>query len=87
MDEYIQKEIYFQGCQFREHSVVIESDRDRAILTLAQIAADGNCLYEAPPTKTQNHGYSEPRWIGISLMPTKCRHGLLPLLHSEGKYV
>ncbi|XP_055915640.1 SANT and BTB domain regulator of class switch recombination [Eupeodes corollae] len=74
------------GCQFREHSVLIENDRDRAILTLLQIASEGGNLFESPPAKLREEVSSnlmEPRWIGLCLMPTKCRPGLLPILSIE----
>ncbi|XP_055375904.1 SANT and BTB domain regulator of class switch recombination, partial [Condylostylus longicornis] len=80
------------GCQFREHSVLVESDRDRAVLALAQIAAEGGCLTESPKMKTATQcGVAyEPIWTGISLMPTKCRQGLLPVVHvdeSNSKFI
>ncbi|XP_055844997.1 SANT and BTB domain regulator of class switch recombination isoform X2 [Episyrphus balteatus] len=74
------------GCQFREHSVLIENDRDRAILNLLQIASEGGNLFETPPTKLReevSNNLMEPRWIGLCLMPTKCRPGLLPILSTE----
>lgn len=79
------------GCQHREHTVQIETDRDRAILKLAQLAADeGGCLYEAPPTALGGasrvvSSTAEPWWQGIALTPNRDRQGLLPTLNCDGK--
>lgn len=57
----------------------ILNDKDRAILKLAQVAAEGNCLYESPPSKLLKASVlNETWWNGIILTPTKDRPGLLP---------
>lgn len=70
------------GCEEREHSIQIETDRDRAVLQLSQIAAEGGCLFEAPPSKSNNNSM-EPWWTGIAILPHRSRLGLLPCLHNE----
>lgn len=73
------------GCQFREHTVQIETDRDRAILKLAQLVDEGGCLYELPPPpRPQSSGAVDPWWNGIALTPNRDRQGLLPTLNLEG---
>ena len=63
----------------------METDRDKAILMLTQIAGEGGALFENPPPRAPQNSYSnyEPRWSGMCLMPTKCRQGLLPALHVD----
>lgn len=76
----------FKGCQYREHTVQILNDRDRAILKLAQVAAEGNCLYEPPPSKLLKASVlNETWWNGIILTPSKDRPGLLPPIVLAGK--
>lgn len=71
--------VCLKGCQYREHTVQILNDRDRAILKLAQVAAEGNCLYEPPPNKLLKANIlNETWWNGIILTPSKDRPGLLP---------
>lgn len=78
-----------KGCQYREHTVQIFNDRDRAILKLSQIAADGGCLYEPAPVKIPNVGANatpyEPWWNELVLLPQRDRQGLLPTFTVEGK--
>ncbi|XP_055701807.1 SANT and BTB domain regulator of class switch recombination [Phlebotomus papatasi] len=70
------------GCQYREHTVQIENDRDRSILQLAQVAAEGGCLFDVALVK--NHPQNgEPWWTGIALLPHRSRQGLLPTLHVD----
>ncbi|KAM7358569.1 uncharacterized protein ACRADG_003498 isoform 1-T3 [Cochliomyia hominivorax] len=74
------------GCQFREHSVLVETDRERSILSIVQLAIEGNALGTTPPHRlheTLINGDVEPRWMGISLMPQRCRQGLLPVLNPD----
>uniref|UniRef100_A0A336LZB2 CSON008929 protein n=1 Tax=Culicoides sonorensis TaxID=179676 RepID=A0A336LZB2_CULSO len=71
------------GCQFREHTIIPESDRDRAIIQLCMVAADGGNLYEQPPIKPYVAGQNENWWTGISLIPKGARQGLLPTLFIE----
>lgn len=73
------------GCQHREHTVLIETDRDRAILKMAQFAAEeGGCLYEAPPEPPKTvSSTAEPWWTGIMLAPNRDRQGLLPTLNVD----
>ncbi|XP_001984205.2 uncharacterized protein KIAA1841 homolog [Drosophila grimshawi] len=71
------------GCQFREHSVLVDTDRERAILTIAQLVAENYALCEQPPLHIQElaaAGEISPNWLGISLTPQRCRQGLLPQL-------
>lgn len=77
-----------KGCQYREHTIQIFNDRDRQILKLAQIAADGSGLYEnvpAAPTAPYAQPSSESWWSGIALMPTRERIGILPNINLDGK--
>lgn len=67
---------------------MVETDRERSILSIAQLVAEGYALCESPPTKLQDlvaSGDVEPRWQGLSLTPQRCRTGLLPVLNPEGK--
>ncbi|KAH8242404.1 hypothetical protein KR032_005580 [Drosophila birchii] len=71
------------GCQFREHSVLVETDRERAILAIAQLVGENYALCEPPPLRIQElaaAGEISPSWQGISLTPQRCRQGLLPQL-------
>ncbi|XP_034657471.1 uncharacterized protein KIAA1841 homolog isoform X1 [Drosophila subobscura] len=71
------------GCQFREHSVLVETDRERAILAIAQLVGENYALCEMPPLRVQEMaaaGEISPSWQGISLTPQRCRQGLLPQL-------
>ncbi|KAH8343221.1 hypothetical protein KR059_007004 [Drosophila kikkawai] len=71
------------GCQFREHSVLVETDRERAILAIAQLVGENYALCELPPLRIQElaaAGEISPSWQGISLTPQRCRQGLLPQL-------
>lgn len=78
--------VLFQGCQYREHTVQILNDRDRAILKLAQVAAEGNCLYEPAPNKLLKASIlNDTWWNGIILTPSKDRPGLLPPIVLAGK--
>lgn len=71
------------GCQFREHTVQAETDRDRAILQLAMHASEGGCLYETAPFKPANSA-NDPWWNGIGILPHRSRQGLLPTFHVDG---
>lgn len=73
------------GCQRREHLVQAESDRDRAILNLAQMAAEGECLFDAPPAIVVAKNSTENWWSGITLIPYRSKLGLLPTLHVDGR--
>lgn len=81
-----------KGCQYRDHTVQIESDRDRAIMRLIQSTEIGGCLYETPPQNATNtqmgHGSStnEQWWNGMALAPDRNNHGLLPVLSEDSKY-
>lgn len=66
----------------------METDRERSILSIVQLAIEGNALGSSPPHRfheTFTNGELEPRWMGISLMPQRCRQGLLPVLNPDGK--
>nr|XP_040240763.1 SANT and BTB domain regulator of class switch recombination [Anopheles coluzzii] len=71
------------GCQFREHTVQVDTDRDRAVLQLALHASEGGCLYEQPPFKPPNTS-ADPWWSGIGILPHRSRQGLLPTFHVDG---
>ncbi|XP_035912413.1 uncharacterized protein KIAA1841 homolog [Anopheles stephensi] len=71
------------GCLFREHTVQVEADRDRAVLQLALHASEGGCLYEQPPFKPPNTS-ADPWWSGIGIVPHRSRQGLLPTFHVDG---
>ncbi|XP_053688714.1 SANT and BTB domain regulator of class switch recombination [Sabethes cyaneus] len=71
------------GCQYREHTVQADTDRDRAILQLAMQAAEGGCLYETAPFKPPST-VNDPWWNGIGILPHRSRQGLLPTFHVEG---
>lgn len=78
-----------QGCQFREHSVLVDTDRERAIFTIAQLVAENYGLCEPPPQHMQElaaSGEISPNWLGISLTPQRCRQGLLPQLCMDSEY-
>ncbi|XP_052861833.1 SANT and BTB domain regulator of class switch recombination [Anopheles cruzii] len=70
------------GCLFREHTVQVDTDRDRAVLQLALHASDGGCLYEPPPFKHPNSS-ADPWWNGIGILPHRSRQGLLPTFHVD----
>ena len=75
------------GCQYREHCVVAENDRDRAILSLVtQVSENNAMMFESPPTpKTSSTiALSEPWWSGLSILSNRTRQGILPVLHLEG---
>uniref|UniRef100_A0A182RKJ9 DUF3342 domain-containing protein n=1 Tax=Anopheles funestus TaxID=62324 RepID=A0A182RKJ9_ANOFN len=71
------------GCLFREHTVQVDTDRDRAVLQLALHASEGGCLYEQPPFKPPNTS-ADPWWSGIGIVPHRSRQGLLPTFHVDG---
>lgn len=68
--------------------MLVETDRERSILSIMQLAAEGGALGESPPLKLQESvskgAENEPRWKGLSLMPQRCRQGLLPALNPDG---
>ena len=48
---------------------------------------EGNALGDYPPPRLQetlSHGENELRWMALSLMPQRCRQGLLPVLNPDG---
>jgi hypothetical protein len=75
------------GCQFREHCVVAENDRDRAILNLVNQVSENNlAMFESPPaSRVSSAGSSnDPWWNGMSILNSRTRQGILPLMHLEG---
>ncbi|XP_037881137.1 uncharacterized protein KIAA1841 homolog [Glossina fuscipes] len=75
------------GCQFRDHSVLVETDRERSILAIYQLASENCALGDHPPWKLKEiaaTGQCEPRWVGMSLLPQRRRQGLLPTLNPAG---
>ncbi|XP_001648568.2 uncharacterized protein KIAA1841 homolog [Aedes aegypti] len=72
------------GCQFREHTVQADTDRDRAILQLAMQASEGGCLYETAPFKPPN-SVNDPWWSGIGILPHRSRQGLLPTFNVDSE--
>lgn len=73
--------IYLKGCQYREHTVHADSDRDRAILSLVHLAEIGGCLYDSAPTNRNTSGVNDSWWNGITLAPSRENQGLLPHLN------
>jgi Domain of unknown function (DUF3342) len=77
------------GCQYREHCVVAENDRDRSILSLIQQVSESNpSMFEAVPVTPRvpsNSSTTEPWWNGMSILNSRARQGILPLLHVDGK--
>ncbi|XP_011202479.2 SANT and BTB domain regulator of class switch recombination [Bactrocera dorsalis] len=67
------------GCHFREHSVLAETDRERQILQIIQIISD-NCILSDPPSESLRNPEKIPSWGGVPLTPQQCRQGLLPAL-------
>lgn len=55
-----------KGCQYREHTVHADCDRDRAILSLVNLAEVGGCLYDVAPTRVSS-SINDPWWNGITL--------------------
>ena len=65
----------------------MDTDRERAILSIVQVVMENYALGEVPPVKYREAAASadlDPLWFGISLMPQRCRQGLLPILNPEG---
>lgn len=55
------------------------------MLKLAQIANEGNCLYEIPPMKLLNISTNtEAWWNEIIITPQRERQGLLLYSHDDG---
>lgn len=78
----------YSGCQHRDHCVVAETDRDRAILNLVTQVSENNLLmFEPPPAKLATANIStECWWNGLSILSNRSRQGLLPPLHfGDGK--
>lgn len=76
------------GCQFRDHCVVAENDRDRAILNLvSQVSENNSAMFEpAPAAKLTSASTSnEPWWNGMSILSNRARQGILPVMHFEGE--
>lgn len=74
------------GCQFRDHCVVAENDRDRAILNLVtQVSENNAMMFEPPPAaKLTSSASNEPWWNGLSILSNRTRQGILPVLHFDG---
>lgn len=75
------------GCQYRDHIVVAENDRDRSILNLVtQVAENNLMMFEPPPASklTSASASNEPWWNGMSILSNRTRQGILPVLHFEG---
>lgn len=76
------------GCQFRDHCVVAENDRDRAILNLVtQVSENNMMMFESPPVAklSSANTSSEAWWNGMSILSNRTRQGILPVLHLDGK--
>lgn len=71
------------GCQFREHTVHLDNDKDRAIFQLSQIASEGGCSLSEPVQNKIVPGSADPWWNGLALLPHRSRQGLLPSLHVD----
>ncbi|CRK96212.1 CLUMA_CG009640, isoform A [Clunio marinus] len=78
------------GCQFRDHCVVAENDRDRAILILVTQVSENNnsMMFEPPPVSklSTSNSSQEPWWNGMSILSNRTRQGILPALHFEGDF-
>lgn len=78
------------GCQFREHCVVAENDRDRSILSLIhQVSENNPSMFETPPTApriSSSSSVNEPWWNGMSILNNRTRQGILPALHVDGEF-
>lgn len=74
------------GCQFRDHCVVAENDRDRAILNLVE---NNLIMFEPPPSaKLSSANISgDAWWSGMSILSNRTRQGILPVLHLDGELV
>ena len=75
------------GCQYRDHCIVAENDRDRAILNLVMQVSENNAMMfePAPVSKlTTSSTLGEPWWTGMSILSNRARQGILPVLHLEG---
>lgn len=75
------------GCQYREHCVVAENDRDRSILQLVTQVSENNLMMFEPPLAAKLASASatnEPWWNGMCILSSRTRQGILPTLHLEG---
>lgn len=78
------------GCQYREHCVVAENDRDRSILSLINLVSENNpSMFENPPptprVPSSSNSQNEPWWGGMSILNNRTRQGILPMLHVDGE--
>lgn len=73
-----------KGCQFREHSIQVFDDRDRAILKLARSSSDECGIFQDTPELIKC-SYRSDWWKQINLVPMKLRPGLVPHINIEGK--
>lgn len=76
-----------QGCHYREHSVLVETDRDRAILNIAQLAIEKYSLGDMPTTEDQEtiaKGERQFTWRDLVLLPPWKREGILPTFRING---
>lgn len=76
------------GCQFRDHCVVAENDRDRAILNLvSQVSENNSAMFEPSPAAklTSASTSNDPWWNGMSILSNRARQGILPVMHFEGE--
>lgn len=73
----------YSGCQYRDHCVVAENDRDRQIFFLVnQVSENNMMMFEAPPAKLAPVNIStDSWWSGLSILSNRSRQGLLPALH------
>lgn len=76
------------GCQYRDHCVVAENDRDRAILNLVTQVSENNLMMFEPPLASKlssSSASNEPWWNGMSILSNRTRQGILPVLHLDGE--
>ncbi|XP_054085583.1 SANT and BTB domain regulator of class switch recombination isoform X2 [Zeugodacus cucurbitae] len=69
------------GCHFREHSVLAETDRERQILQIIQVIPD-DCILCDPPGENCRTSEKIHPWVGVPLTPQQCRQGFLPAMNA-----
>ncbi|XP_053952884.1 SANT and BTB domain regulator of class switch recombination isoform X1 [Anastrepha ludens] len=69
------------GCQFRDHSVVAENERERQILQIMKVIYKDGIICD-PPAEDVLSARITPCWIGLPLTPQHCRQGLLPSMNA-----
>ncbi|XP_017469984.1 PREDICTED: uncharacterized protein KIAA1841 homolog, partial [Rhagoletis zephyria] len=70
------------GCHFREHSVLAETERERQILQIIQVVSEDWLLCD-PPVENIPMENNKPFWTNLPLSPQQSRQGLLPSLNAD----